>query len=228
MYKETFTFDILRFAFSGTSSRDKYKNILASNVVYGNGGNDSLVNSADDVTLSGGAGNDTIINTFSVEKGGDNVSINGGAGNDTIYGDTRKPVVYVYKKGDGNDVISNFSASQKDKTPNCQRQDKQDAYQWERLNLHHRQQHADTQKRQISKNFCRVCGRYPRLSSWFTEDDTNFITDDDNFVTADSFTPMDAFSELSVQTYSVGEIQTFDYTALVQKAENRLTYGYKK
>ena len=123
---------------SGTSSADTINNYAGGATVKGGNGNDSIFNSTSSnytiknsfgyVTLDGGAGNDTILNydpfvSISGGAGADKISvfssgsyggvtINGGTGNDTIYGNSLNGgILYQYKKGDGNDLIYNFSTS---------------------------------------------------------------------------------------------------------------------
>ena len=129
--------------------------------------------------------------------------------------------LFIYRLGEGNDVIADFTASQKDKLQivngtisKTVTSGKDIIYTIGSNTL--TLKNAKGQK--VSVEYVDDTRLY---SGWFTEDDNNFIT-------ADSFTPMDAFSEGSVQTYSVGDIETLDYTALVQKAENRLAYGFEK
>ncbi len=120
---------------SGSSSADTIDNYAGGATLRGNGGNDYIYNSTSSyytvnggygyVTIDGGDGNDTIKSydpyvSLSGGAGADvislrpsgftNVTINGGTGNDTIYGDSISGVLYQYKKGDGNDLIYNYSA----------------------------------------------------------------------------------------------------------------------
>ncbi len=61
--------------------------------LYGDAGNDSLIGGLGNDTLSGDAGNDML------DGGPGNDTLNGGSGNDT----------YVFRKGDGNDAISDYN-----------------------------------------------------------------------------------------------------------------------
>ena len=62
----------------------------------------TLPNSANDTAFRGTAGDDYMINT------GNNVTITGGAGNDTIVGSTDGRELFRFDAADGNDVIYNF------------------------------------------------------------------------------------------------------------------------
>ena len=122
----------------GTSAADTINNYAGGATLKGNNGNDYIFNSTSInytiknsygyVTIDGGAGNDTIYNfdpKVSIAGGTGNdkisvfssnayngVTINGGTGNDTIYGNSLDGgILYQYKKGDGNDLIYNFSIS---------------------------------------------------------------------------------------------------------------------
>ncbi|MBR1647482.1 MAG: calcium-binding protein, partial [Selenomonadaceae bacterium] len=77
--------------------------------IDGGEGNDTIQSYDPRVSLSGGAGADVI----SLQPSGfTNVTINAGTGNDTVYGDSLGGgVLYQYKKGDGNDLIYNYSAT---------------------------------------------------------------------------------------------------------------------
>lgn len=91
---------------SGGSGNDK---------LFGSAGNDSLVGGEGKDTLSGGAGNDKLYG------GNGNDSLSGGDGKDTIVGgkgsDTLRggagADIFFYASGDGNDVIADFTESDK-------------------------------------------------------------------------------------------------------------------
>lgn len=67
--------------------------------IFGEAGDDTIYNHAENVTINGGSGNDSIHNTA------DNVTIDGGAGSDTIYHRFGRNVL-IYG-GDGDDSIYN-------------------------------------------------------------------------------------------------------------------------
>ena len=125
------------YTVNGTAHRDTVSNYAGGASITGNNGNDYIYNSTDanymldgtlgHVTIDGGAGNDTIINydpDVSISGGANydlislksssfgDVTINGGTGNDTIYGNSLgSGDLYQYAKGDGNDLIYNFSSN---------------------------------------------------------------------------------------------------------------------
>ena len=108
----------------GTSSADTIKNTGAKASVYGYAGNDSIYNSASSVKVYSGDGNDTINSSGSsvyldggagtdkitISGTGTKNTIYGGAGNDTIYSSNTSGLIYLYAKGDGNDVINGWTA----------------------------------------------------------------------------------------------------------------------
>lgn len=73
--------------------------------VIGGAGKDTIYNASSKSSLSGGAGNDYFVNYSDAV----NTTINGGTGNDTITNYSSSKNTYVYKKGDGNDVITGFN-----------------------------------------------------------------------------------------------------------------------
>ena len=90
----------------GTAKNDTLTNDSKVALMLGYAGNDSIINSGDEVTIDAGAGNDRI----SIEgEAKDNIII-GGKGNDTIYSNGEGNVIQ-YSTGDGKDVIVNFSGS---------------------------------------------------------------------------------------------------------------------
>ena len=72
----------------GSSVADNLIGTTAADSILGNAGNDILIGGAGSDTLIGGKGNDTLTS---------------GAGND----------LFIYKSGDGNDVITDYTASDK-------------------------------------------------------------------------------------------------------------------
>ena len=81
----------------------------SNTLIAGTSGNDSIQNSGANVTITAGGGNDTINNS------GTNVYIDGGAGDDTVIisGGSEGGNTFVYSAGDGNDILFNFSESDK-------------------------------------------------------------------------------------------------------------------
>ena len=73
--------------------------------VNGGAGKDSIYSGATKASLSGGAGNDY----FKLYVESTNPTVYGGTGNDTIENYTSSKTVYVYKNGDGKDVIDGFN-----------------------------------------------------------------------------------------------------------------------
>ena len=99
---------------AGADGNDYIINDDSSNnvTITGGAGNDSIYNHGDNVSIAGADGNDYIYNS------GKNVTIDAGAGDDTVrtgknfYNDEWASfMVYVYRAGDGNDVIQNFNES---------------------------------------------------------------------------------------------------------------------
>ena len=75
--------------------------------IRGYANNDYIVSTGDYVTINTSSGKDTI----SLGAAAQNNSIYGGTGNDLIFGSPDMGHTYVYNKGDGNDTIVNFTAS---------------------------------------------------------------------------------------------------------------------
>lgn len=73
--------------------------------VSGGSGKDTIYSGAARASLSGGTGNDY----FNIYYDSTYPTINGGTGNDTITNYSSSKTTYVYKKGDGKDVISGFN-----------------------------------------------------------------------------------------------------------------------
>ena len=84
----------------GTSGADTLNGTGSNDVIVGLSGNDTLNGDGDNDILYGGSGNDSLYggaNDDTLIGGKDNDILTGGAGND----------VYLYAKGDGNDMIDN-------------------------------------------------------------------------------------------------------------------------
>ena len=94
----------------GTNGSDM-KNVI----INGGSGRDSIVNEySSNVTINGGASNDSINGGAGADKlfgdaGAD--TLVGGKGNDTLNGGNGKDV-FIYASGDGNDVITDYTAGQ--------------------------------------------------------------------------------------------------------------------
>ncbi len=108
---------------SGTSDADSIYNSGDDVSISTGAGNDSVYNNGHCSTIDAGEGNDSVYNAWannvsintgdgndSVYSYGVNVTMNGGTGDDT-FSSYRDGVgtVYIYKKGDGNDVIYGFN-----------------------------------------------------------------------------------------------------------------------
>ncbi len=78
----------------GGSGSEKLPGTKGEDKIYGQAGNDTISGLAGDDYLDGGAGNDWL------SGGAGNDTLKGGAGNDT----------FVYKLGDGDDVITDYTA----------------------------------------------------------------------------------------------------------------------
>ena len=79
----------------------------ARQTVLSGAGNDTINNNSANNFISTGAGDDSIVNK------GSNATINAGKGNDTIIGSSVAggKNIFVYADGDGNDVITNYAAT---------------------------------------------------------------------------------------------------------------------
>ena len=73
--------------------------------VSGGSGKDTIYSGAASASLSGGSGNDY----FNIYYNSTYPTIYGGTGNDTIQNYSSSKTTYVYKKGDGKDVINGFN-----------------------------------------------------------------------------------------------------------------------
>lgn len=97
----TLTSDQIGFAISqGTESGDTFIGGVLGDQFFGLGGDDDISGGGGDDVLDGGTGNDYV----SGDDGND--IITGGLGNDTLFGGAGDDI-YIYKYGDGSDVISN-------------------------------------------------------------------------------------------------------------------------
>ncbi len=86
-----------------SSSADKYANAEDDATIYAVAGNDTIINTANNVYIDGGAGNDRI----SLSTDSENNTLLGGKGNDTIYTNGEGNLIQ-YASGDGKDVIVGF------------------------------------------------------------------------------------------------------------------------
>lgn len=86
----------------GGRGKDSLTGNSANDIIYGGKGNDSLYGNAGDDSLIGDKGNDKLFGGTGAD------SLWGGKGNDTLYGDDGSDT-FLYSKGDGKDVIFNFS-----------------------------------------------------------------------------------------------------------------------
>ena len=87
--------------FTGSSDADTITNAGSGLIINAGKGSDSIENSGSGVKINGGLGNDYVKNS------GANVTLNGGTGNDTLWGGNYAET-FVYKSGDGKDVIGGF------------------------------------------------------------------------------------------------------------------------
>ena len=91
---------------SGGKGNDDIENEGSNVTITGGDGADTIENEGSKVSISGDAGNDEI------DSEGFNVTISGGKGDDVIiFEKNSRNNVIEYAKGDGNDVIYNFDAS---------------------------------------------------------------------------------------------------------------------
>ena len=86
----------------GGRNKDSLTGNSGNDFIYGDKGKDSLYGSAGNDSLIGDKGNDKLFGGTGAD------SLWGGKGNDTLYGDDGSDT-FLYSKGDGKDVIFNFS-----------------------------------------------------------------------------------------------------------------------
>ena len=89
-----------------TESADEYTNNVDGRLLEALGGDDNIINRANNVTVDGGAGDDSIVNGLCQYA-----SINGGAGNDNL---TNGGLYTTIVGGDGDDTLLNLLALQFD------------------------------------------------------------------------------------------------------------------
>lgn len=73
--------------------------------IHGGAGADEVYDGGTKTSVNGGAGNDYV----HIYSGASNTTIKAGTGNDTIKSYSKNKVTYVYKSGDGKDVIDGFN-----------------------------------------------------------------------------------------------------------------------
>ena len=73
--------------------------------VSGGAGNDSIYNGGTKTSINGGSGSDYIHLYYEAS----NTTVKGGTGNDTVTSYSENKVTYLYKSGDGKDVINGFN-----------------------------------------------------------------------------------------------------------------------
>ena len=88
----------------GDAGKDTLDGGAGADFLSGDASNDDLLGGAGNDTLSGGKGNDYL----SGDKGND--SLWGGAGDDTLWGGDGSDI-FLYKNGEGNDIISDYESS---------------------------------------------------------------------------------------------------------------------
>ena len=84
-------------------AKGDYKKTL----ITGSKNADLITSQGTKLSISGGAGNDT------VKVLGSATTVTGGAGNDSIIGNNNGGNVFIYNSGDGNDIITDFAATDK-------------------------------------------------------------------------------------------------------------------
>ena len=196
-------------ALYGEKDADLLKGESGNDTLYGGSGNDTLYGGANDDALYGNADNDKLYG----DAGND--TLDGGAGNDSLTGG-KGADVFIYKFGEGNDTITDYTASEKDKiqivnaTISGTRTSGKDII-YTIGNNTLTVKNASTQN--ISVEYVDESRLY---SSWFTDDDDNFISAENN---------LDDISKVTADNYSAGDIETVDYSALAQKNNNVLSYS---
>lgn len=195
----------------GEKDNDLLKGDAGNDTLYGGSGKDTLYGGANNDLLYGNADNDKLFG----DSGND--TLDGGAGNDTLKGGAGKDV-FIYRAGEGNDVITDYSASQGDKIQIVNGTIKSTTYKnndviykigSNTLTI------KNAKNQNISKEYIDDTQIYSR---WFSDDDNNFISNDAN---------IDSISEITADTYSAGNIQTADYSNLAQN-DSVLAYSNNK
>lgn len=88
----------------GSDGDDRLEAGSGNDVLNGGKGNDTLEGGNGSDTLSGGEGNDVL-------NGGDGKDIlHGGLGDDRLYGGNNEADTYVFEKGHGKDVVSEYGS----------------------------------------------------------------------------------------------------------------------
>ncbi|QDX79884.1 hypothetical protein B9N43_00545 [Denitratisoma sp. DHT3] len=99
------TAQLIAMANTPTAGDDVIDGMAGNDILDGLSGNDRISGLAGDDVLSGGEGQDQIFG------GAGNDTLSGGAGNDYLSGDAGNDI-YLFGRGDGQDTISNYDATQ--------------------------------------------------------------------------------------------------------------------
>ena len=97
---------------TGTSDDDYIDGLAGGDIINGGKGDDTLIGGTGNDSLVGGAGDDSLVGgtgNDSLNGGAGNDTLWGGAGNDTLFGGDGEDV-FIYEKGDGKDVISDYTS----------------------------------------------------------------------------------------------------------------------
>ncbi|WP_107820362.1 calcium-binding protein [Neisseria sicca] len=101
---KTVTFDDAGLMMKGRDINETLNGWSTHDVIDGGAGNDTLNGGSGNDTLHGGVGNDTL----NGDTGSDRLV--GGAGNDTLNGGHYEADTYVFEKGHGKDVVSEYGS----------------------------------------------------------------------------------------------------------------------
>ena len=88
----------------GNAGNDYLSGEKGADILKGGEGNDELRGGEDSDILNGGAGNDTL------QGGAGKDTLAGGAGDDRLYGGSNEADTYVFEKGHGKDVVSDYGS----------------------------------------------------------------------------------------------------------------------
>ena len=111
---------ILAKLYAGTTGNDTLRGTVAADTINGDSGDDSLIGALGNDTVNGGDGNDTLYGEAGNDTlnggagndylyGGDGLDmLDGGAGDDTLHGGLSNSV-YLFGKGDGQDLINGYT-----------------------------------------------------------------------------------------------------------------------